>query len=100
MARSKTGAIFLSTVNKPATSLSPDDLKNYSTDKVNEFGLQAMTRARGGTGQRAPMPKARRQLFTQSYWKASRPVADYTLGDQFGVTTRKEETAGSQTGGI
>jgi hypothetical protein len=100
MARSKVGPVFLQTINKPATSLSPDDMKNYAKDRVNEIGLNALTKARGGTGQRAAMPKARRQLFTQNYWKAARPHPDYTLGDLYGVTTRKQETTGSQTGGM
>src|SRR5690242_8417193 len=100
MARGKVGPVFLQTINKPATSLSPDDMKNYAKARMNEIGLNALTKARGGTAQRAVMPKPRRQLFTQAYWKAARPHPDYTLGDQFGVTTRKEETTGTQTGGL
>lgn len=75
-------------------SLSPDDMKNAAKTEISRIGLNAMTRARGGTGQRAPMPKPRRQLFTQKYYKSSNPHPDYVLGDMFGVQTRKEETSG------
>lgn len=100
MARSKVGPVFLQTINKPATSLSPDDIKNQAKDRISQIGLNALTKARGGTGQRAVMPKPRRELFKQSYWKAARPHPDYTLGDLYGVTTRKEETTNGMAGGI
>jgi hypothetical protein len=76
-------------------SLSPDEMKTYSKKRVNDFGLHALTRAQTGTSQRAPMPKARRELFRQRYYKAARPAADYTLGDQFGVQSRKESSSGA-----
>jgi hypothetical protein len=98
MARSKVGPVFLETINKPATSLSPDDMKTYADHKVNETGLRALTRSRGGTGQRAPMPKARRDLFRQGYWKASRPHPDFLFGDLFGVQSRKDTSVGGVNG--
>lgn len=79
-------------------SLSPDDMKTSAKDVVEKFGLNAMTRARGGTGQRAAMPKARRELFRQGYWKSSRPHPDYTIGDLFGVQSRKEDSTGGVSG--
>lgn len=79
-------------------SLSPDEMKTYADLRVNQIGLNAMTKARTGTGQRAPMPKPRRDLFRQGYWKAARPHPDYTLGDLFGTVTRKEETSGGKGG--
>lgn len=100
MAKSRVGPTFLKVIDQPATSLSPDDMKNYAKEKINQVGLNALTKARGGTGQRAAMPQARRQLFTQSYWKAQRPHPDYTLGDMYGVTTRKDDTTGGKVGGI
>lgn len=100
MARSKVGPVFLQTINKPATSLSPDDMKNHAKNRISEIGMNALTKARGGTGQRAAMPKPKRQLFTQNYWRASRPHPDYTLGDLYGTTTRRDDTTGGQVGGI
>lgn len=97
MAKSGTGAHFLKVINRPATSLSPDDMRNSAKDRINAIGLNALTRARGGTGQRAVMPQPRHQLFHQAYWKASQPHPDYTLGDLFGTTTRRDDTPGGQT---
>jgi hypothetical protein len=71
-------------------SLSPDDMK------VSQIGLNALTRSQAGTGGTAPMPKARRKLFTQNYYKGSHPHADNTLGDPFGTMTRREETTGGR----
>ena len=90
---------FLKTLNRKATSLSPDDLKVPVRDKqwVAEKGLNALTKSMQGTGQRAVMPVARRPLFTQLYYKRNLSHPDYLQGDPFGTQTRREETTGGQT---
>lgn len=93
---SRTKAVFLKTINKPATSLSPDDMKVSARDWVADRGLNALTKSMQGTGQRAPMPRERRQQFTQDYWKSTHPHADNTLGDPYGTSTRREETTGGR----
>lgn len=101
MPRKKAGHVFLETINKPATSLSPDEMKVPSQDPrqwVSSRGLQALTGSMQGTGQRAPMPKPRRTLFNQNYYKGTLAHPDMTLGDPYGVTTRREETAGGRAG--
>lgn len=97
MARSRVGT-FLRVVDRPATSLSPDDMKVAVNPRqwASEKGLQALTRSQGGTGQRAPMPAARRKLFTQNYYKGTLQHPDNTLGDPFGLTTRQEKTTGGR----
>ena len=92
----KVGATFLKTINKPATSLSPDDFKVSAKDFVARKGLNALTGSMQGTGQRAPMPKPRRTLFQQDYYKSTHPHADFTVGDLHGVTSRKETTTGGR----
>lgn len=99
MARKKAGHIFLETINKPATSLSPDDMKVPAPDPrhvVAQRGLDALTRSMQGTGQRAPMPAPRRTLFTQGYWKGTLAHPDMLQGDPFGTTTRREVTTGGR----
>ena len=96
MARKKAGTVFLETINKPATSLSPDDMKVPAKEWVARRGLNALTSTIQGTGQRAPMPRPRRQLFQQSYWKGTMPHPDMTQGDPFGTQTRREETTGGR----
>jgi hypothetical protein len=98
MSRSKVGPVFLRTIDRPATSLSPDDMKVAVNPKqwASERGLQALTKSQGGTGQRAPMPSPRRTLFRQRYYQGTVPHPDNTLGDQFGVTTRQEKTTGGR----
>jgi len=71
-------------------------MKVAAKDWVAEKGLHALTGSMGGTGQRAPMPKPRRQQFQQTYWKSSLPHPDNTLGDPHGTTTRREETTGGR----
>lgn len=92
----KIGTTFLKTINKPATSLSPDDMKVSAKDWVARKGLNALTGSMQGTGQRAPMPKPRRTQFQQGYWKSTHPHADETLGDPFGTATRRESTTGGK----
>src|SRR5690349_24110512 len=81
MSRKKAGHVFLETINKPATSLSPDDMRvpeKTPRQWVAEKGLQALTSSMQGTGQRAPMPRRRRQLFTQDYYKGSLRSEEHT----------------------
>ena len=102
MPRKKAGHVFLGTIDRPATSLSPDDMKVPAPDPkqvVAERGLQALTRSMSGTGQKAPMPRSRRPLFRQNYYKGTLAHPDMLQGDPFGTTTRREETTGSQARG-
>lgn len=90
-------ATFLQVVNKPATSLSPDNMQVSARDWVARKGLTALTGSMQGTGQRAPMPRPRRTLFTQNYYKGTHQHPDNTLGDPYGTVTRREETTGGRS---
>lgn len=75
-------------------SQSPDDMKVMNPG--SERMLNAMTGSMQGTGQRAPMPKPKRQLFRQRYYSRQLSHADSLHGDPYGTNSGRDSSTGGR----
>jgi hypothetical protein len=64
--------------------------------KVATLAADRINKVKEGSTGAAEMPKPRRTLFRQKYWKSTQQHPDNTVGDPFGTISRREETTGGQ----